>query len=818
MMAERDTLALRDRPAEVLQERPSSLRRSRPPDIMIVEDEKRLPLRAATSLKRESKLGLRNIFGRSKSGRHLHADGPSSLRETSRSGIRASLADIGNWSYRLHPSRSEASLLTSLSPLPRPSSALGNPPDSAKSTQSSQSRQSSSGKDKPLPLTPQKAKAAARHWEAPPLFQAYPQAVKHATLPTFNKSVDALARMSEAKNNILSHSNLSQSTLSPDQAEFGVEKKSEAARKKLRVKGAFEWTSKIYVLVTSGYLLQYAAEGNHDRAPEKILQLSSDSAAFASDLIPGKHWVLQVASSTDSDGNPSHESKSLRSKLSIRGVEKRQVSNMLLVCNTPEDMDDWLAILRQEIESLGGRKKLSETGTPETNEAAARLRTQTSQRTLVVRDPDRFSRISTHDFSYTQENALVGPAEDDYNISGPWRASESTLDDGSTASLVSADGQNLDNLRENRFSFMSYGQRTTVTSAGSSPAGSPNRVSFSSQGEDQCGPSAGSDVCMRPNAAAIAERRQSMQTVLSGHDPQTDGSIHRHSVVSTGSSDNGHFSVPYTANVRLSSQQAAAPESVTIRVSPPSDHDSPAKTARRPPPRALAMSRPLSVVVDQPSPISPRSPKSASRAISPVQDPFVEEHESPSPSSSRTSKPCGQPTPGPYAFPKRRSSLLPGRLESETCAQNTSSSENFEAPECIPRSASSLGSYGPSRRLSATPVKTATSAKRSSYQPDTRRCPDFKFPFSAYNKQGDLPRSGKTKGPASSKCAPRRSATSLRPDSTSQSLGVGMPSKALLSRRSMPQLAEGPPPAPPPTCALPPIPTKYSNTTRGIRA
>jgi hypothetical protein len=32
----------------------------------------------------------------------------------------------------------------------------------------------------------------------------------------------------------------------------------------------------------------------------------------------------------------------------------------------------------------------------------------------------------------------------------------------------------------------------------------------------------------------------------------------------------------------------------------------------------------------------------------------------------------------------------------------------------------------------------------------------------------------------------------------------------LLSRRSLPQLVEGPPPAPPPSCALPPIPQRAS--------
>ena len=36
-------------------------------------------------------------------------------------------------------------------------------------------------------------------------------------------------------------------------------------------------------------------------SPEKILALSKDSVAFASDAIAGKHWVLQVSQHADDD-------------------------------------------------------------------------------------------------------------------------------------------------------------------------------------------------------------------------------------------------------------------------------------------------------------------------------------------------------------------------------------------------------------------------------------------------------------------------------------------------------------------------------------
>lgn len=38
-----------------------------------------------------------------------------------------------------------------------------------------------------------------------------------------------------------------------------------------------DWIQKIFVLVTSGYLLQYSGEGSFDRLPEKMMQLGKDS-------------------------------------------------------------------------------------------------------------------------------------------------------------------------------------------------------------------------------------------------------------------------------------------------------------------------------------------------------------------------------------------------------------------------------------------------------------------------------------------------------------------------------------------------------------
>src|SRR5690606_25901613 len=88
-----------------------------------------------------------------------------------------------------------------------------------------------------------------------------------------------------------------------------------------------EWSQKIFVLVTSGYLLQYKGEGHFDRLPEKMMQLNKDSVAFASDAIPGKHWVVQVSQALDDEGTVAPEkSKGLFSRLSFQGAVARRAT------------------------------------------------------------------------------------------------------------------------------------------------------------------------------------------------------------------------------------------------------------------------------------------------------------------------------------------------------------------------------------------------------------------------------------------------------------------------------------------------------------
>ncbi|KAI8633318.1 hypothetical protein F5Y19DRAFT_295909 [Xylariaceae sp. FL1651] len=828
-------------------ERSTSLRRARPPDISIIKNEDRVPLRVERAMKRESKIGLRSIFARSKSGKYERdvEETTSSKIAQRPAGIRASLADLGNWPYKLHSARSEASLISTLSGDSRPTSSdLLSPP---------RSRQGSASTDKFQPIAAQSGRVVAATWDPPPLFQVYPQAVKHATLRACNVSMEALVRLSGTKSNKLIQGTIASSMVGLERVEdLGIEGKSDIGKRKQRVSGlrnSLDWTDKIFVLVTSGYLLQYAAEGSFNRVPEKILQLTRTSAAYASDLIPGKHWVLQVASTTEADGNTFADPKSFRSKLSIRGIERRQVPNMLLVFENPESMDDWLATLRKEIECLGGKKRLSETGTLEPGEQSTELEAQPSHRAVIVRDPDRFSRVITRDFSYTQENALNDPSENDPAFSSPRRVSTYTIDNGSpTASLVSADGQHLDNLRDSssshRFSYISSGQRTIITSRGSSPACSPTRASFCSQGEDpQVLPSM-PEVRLRPNAAAIVNRRQSMQALISSFEAPVGQGSHPYSNNSStmshgkehpillGAPSVPNFSVPHAVSKRFSLNAPVA--SVPSHLPQALDHDRGTKASRRLPPTALSMARPLSIVIDQPSPRSPRSPNSLSRSFESCQSPSLE--------TSNTSTGLGI-APEQIAWdqtkpPRRYSSIASSRANNKTevnidvhdqsmpshVASHAIAADDIKPAKQMPRAATSLDMYDSRRELSAMPPNKSSSYKRSTFMGDTRCSQNLHHSLANVNEwkpklaDSDTPHLVPTPS-----CSPKRSAPSLRASSSSQLsptrfLTIDAQAKLITARRSMPQLTEGPPLAPPPSHALPPIPRKPSTTLRGIKA
>ncbi|KAL8680172.1 MAG: hypothetical protein Q9224_006967, partial [Gallowayella concinna] len=138
----------------------------------------------------------------------------------------------------------------------------------------------------------------------------------------------------------------------------------------------------------------YAGEGSFDRLPEKIMPIGRESAAFASDAVPGKHWVLQVSHASDENGNPKIDNSwSFLKRFGLGGDLKRcSASNLLLVMDDPKELDAWLSVVRKEIESWGGQRyHHTIAARPSHEEAARSLQQASSCRYKVKRDPNQFS-------------------------------------------------------------------------------------------------------------------------------------------------------------------------------------------------------------------------------------------------------------------------------------------------------------------------------------------------------------------------------------------------------------------------------------------
>ena len=352
-------------------------------------------------------------------------------------------------------------------------------------------------------------------WSPPPLFQVYPQAVKHATLRVPSLSAEYIVRLSSEKDTSTSQ----KAELYTSSTNTGKPQKEKRSRRPriTDVLAKAAWVDKVFVIVTSGYVLQYAGDGLYDRLPEKIMPLSKDSAAFASDAIPGKPYVLQISQVSDDEGTLDTEaSQSLFKKLGIRIEPKRSTSCFLLVLESPEDMSAWLVTVRKEIEAMGGKEyKPDEFRRPATRDAAPQLQQRPSQRYLVKRYPNRFSgnarpsptegsfrdkslrndghQIQSH-MKSTSQNGQDLPSVD---TDGDWvnikrvpkqpvdrnpavanryslvtqRSTETRSPSNATASINQI---YLDGLRESpRQSYASTGARTVATSPDSSPESSP---------------------------------------------------------------------------------------------------------------------------------------------------------------------------------------------------------------------------------------------------------------------------------------------------------------------------------------------------------
>lgn len=318
-------------------------------------------------------------------------------------------------------------------------------------------------------------------WDPPELFKAYPQSIKHGRLraPAFHTK-GFLHQYGEKKAGSLEQG-MAQNV--EQLKRYAGRKKEREIDFKQRILENDGWAEKIYVLATSGYLLEYEGEGPFDRFPEKLMPLGRESVAFASDAIPGEHWVLQVSRIASDDGIASRAGpKSIFKNLWFGSDKKRLTSTFLLVFDNPDDMNSWLVVIRKEIEALGGKKYRPDVDVLKTsNEAPKELRERPSRQDLVKRDPNRFADETKHPAS-ANSNQIGTLNKRDLSTITLKRQSMATQESVESPSpsnaTVSTDQAHLERLKETpRASYASAGGRTLSRASSLEP--SPARAAFS---------------------------------------------------------------------------------------------------------------------------------------------------------------------------------------------------------------------------------------------------------------------------------------------------------------------------------------------------
>ncbi|KAF4287230.1 hypothetical protein KXW98_002307 [Aspergillus fumigatus] len=373
------------------------LQRLRPTDYQYESDGERVPLQQTPVKRQTSKSGLRGLFAWEKPARKANID--TKLAEI----------DEAHTTVTQTVTVADTPLSPSVSATPKTamsmSTLIASPPGGASRTKlASKSR----GK-----LTDSRPVAGDHGWKPPPLFQAYPQAIKHDCLWAPALSADSILRIQATAKSHSSSNDVDPQGNQPPNEEASAERKKKEEREKKHMRtvsdtiGKTEWSQKIYVLVTSGYILQYSASGKHDRLPEKMLQVGPRSVAFASDAIPGKRYVLQISQSSEEDSTATVDThRPLFSRLGFhRSYSRRWTRTFLLVFCNAEEMSSWLLAVRAQIEARGGKKYISENLYDEDLEH--QLRPKPSIRQMVQRDPNCFSKI------YLQPHESAGSDEKD---------------------------------------------------------------------------------------------------------------------------------------------------------------------------------------------------------------------------------------------------------------------------------------------------------------------------------------------------------------------------------------------------------------------
>lgn len=286
-------------------------------------------------------------------------------------------------------------------------------------------------------------------WEHIPFWEGYNRSIRSGSLAVTTLSMETILRRNQ------------------EQKEEGS--RSRRGRYLQRSHGStksvdLDWTTKLFVLV-EGSLLQYSGDGAHDRVPEKGLQLTASSVAFASDVIPGRPWVLQVYQSAGPDGCllPLPERRgSFISKITFKYTIKTPVTSLLLVFDGAEEMDTWMGSIRAEAVRLGGGTMIGEgreTGDIEEEQTDDEYDNRHSRRYVIEQEGD----LHRHE-SFSDETASKRTSTTYYRRS-------STEAGRSFTTVTSSDQTMLDQIRGSRLSMQSMADTTF------SPDTSPERSS-----------------------------------------------------------------------------------------------------------------------------------------------------------------------------------------------------------------------------------------------------------------------------------------------------------------------------------------------------
>lgn len=300
----------------------------------------------------------------------------------------------------------------------------------------------------PVLLSPTQAS-----WEHIPFWEACTRAIRSGSLAATTLSMETILRRSQ------------------EQKEEGT--RSRRGRYLQRSHGStksvdLDWTTKVFILV-EGSLLQYAGDGAHDRTPEKALQLTASSVAFASDVIPGRPWVLQVYQSAAPDGSllpPPERRGSFISKITFKGTVKSPATSLLLIFDGAEEMDTWMGSIRAEAVRLGGGNTMNqdrETGDieEEAEQTDDEVDSRHSRRYVIEREGDQHRHESSDEAASKRTSTT-------------YYRRPSTEAGRSFTTVTSSDQMMLDQLRGSRLSMQSAAD-TKVSTA--SPDTSPDRSS-----------------------------------------------------------------------------------------------------------------------------------------------------------------------------------------------------------------------------------------------------------------------------------------------------------------------------------------------------